>query len=139
MVEEDAAEQEEPTDGTGSILIVEDDEAVCNLFCDIFKERGYDVVAALNGQDALAQLQQNGPVDLLLTDIVLPKGMNGIELAQRVTETAPATRVIVMTAYSENDIAGKGLSVSGYRLLHKPMRINEMVQAVADVFENGDG
>ena len=119
--------------GKGRVLIVEDDEAVCNLVCDVLQTHGYDTIGALNGPDALAQLQQSGPIDLLLTDIVLPKGMDGIELAQRVIETSPSSKVIFMTAYSEHEILGKGLPKDGYRVLHKPMRIIELANIVAEV------
>ena len=97
LVEENLVEVEdqldEPAKDLGTILVVEDDEVVCKLICDVLETRGFDAIGALNGPDALATLERSGPADLLLTDIVMPKGMSGVELAERVKEAIKCLRL----------------------------------------------
>jgi CheY-like chemotaxis protein len=90
----------EPFAGSGTVLIVEDDTSVRRLVCDVLAGKGYDVLEAPNGEEALEICGQHpGPIDLLLTDLIMPR-MSGIELTSRVAAIRPEARPLVMTGYS---------------------------------------
>ena len=140
IVEEEAAGvkdgRQEPITGKGTVLVVEDDINVRELICDVaLPSLGYTCHGEVDGPAALAYLERTGPVDLMLIDIILPKGINGIELAQRVKETGHATRVIFMTGYSDDEAEAKGLIKKDAVVLHKPFRIKELAQVVAEAFK----
>ena len=122
--------------GKGTILVIEDDATVREVICDeALTSLGYTTRCVEDGPAALASLERSGPVDLMLIDIVLPGGMNGIELAWRVKETSPATRMIFMTGYSDEEVEARGLTGNGVSILRKPFKIKELAQVVTDAFE----
>ena len=105
--------------GSETVLLVEDEEVVRNLARRILRDGGYRVIEAGSGEEALHLAGEHaGRIDLLLTDVVMP-GMNGRELADRLVEIRPGTRVVFMSGYTEDVILQRG--VSGERaFLAKP-------------------
>ncbi len=119
--------------GTETILLVEDDEMVRNLGIDILSGLGYTVLEAENGEDALQVCARfHGKVDLLLTDVVMPK-MSGPDLAARINEQYPQTKVLFMSGYTENAIVRHGVLAENVNYLHKPITPKSLSHAVRKV------
>ncbi len=121
-----------PEDGRGeTILLVEDEDPVRTLLRRILVDHGYRVLEARDGADGLRRsLEHGGEIHLLLTDMVMPE-MTGPELAQRVAEQRPTTRVLFMTGYTEHDSAGAAA------LLHKPFSTTTLLGQVRRLLDAG--
>ena len=128
----DAAETQPPADwhhGGETVLVAEDESAVRELARRVLEKQGYTVLAAGTGREALAlQETHAGPIHLLLTDVVMPE-MAGPELAARMTELRPETRILFMSGYAEEAIAGHG-ALAGRPLLEKPFAPEELLRRV---------
>jgi CheY-like chemotaxis protein len=127
-----------PAAGQGSetILLVEDEEAVRELASRILSAKGYSVVAAKSTKEA-EQLSEkhSGIIHLLLTDIIMP-GTSGRELARRITARHPKTRVLYMSGYTDNVLAQGGVLEAGLSFLQKPFTPGALVQKVRDVLDS---
>ena len=115
------------------VLVVEDDEAVRALSVDTLRELGYEVIQAHDGPSAIAALESHQRVDLLFTDVVLPGGMNGAQVASLATARAPGLKVLFTTGYSRNAIVHQGRLDSGVQLLTKPFTFEELARKVSEV------
>jgi CheY-like chemotaxis protein len=115
-------------------LLVEDEPAVRELAALILGELGYSVKTAVNGIDALRHLQDLGanPFDLLVTDVVMPQ-MGGRELADRLQETRPGTKVLYISGYTEDAIGTAGILDAGTAFLQKPFTTVALSRKVAEV------
>ena len=126
-----------PAAGNGSetILLVEDEEAVRELASRILSAKGYSVLAAKSTNEA-EQLSEKhaGKIHLLLTDIIMP-GTSGRELARRITGRHPRTRVLYMSGYTDNVLAQGGVLEAGLSFLQKPFTPGALVQKVRDVLD----
>ena len=121
--------------GTETVLIVEDNDQVRDLGQTILKRQGYTVLSAENGDQALAILNAtDNPVDLLLTDVVMP-GMNGKELFTRVSEKHPGLKVLFMSGYTDDIIAHRGVLEKGINFIKKPFSIQTLAAKVRDVLK----
>ena len=124
------AETRGPEGGGETILIAEDEDAVRGFAVAVLAERGYRVLEARDGAEALAvAARQDRPVDLLLTDIVMP-GMNGRELARRLLERQPSVRIVYTSGYTDGDAAFLGLVETGSFFLQKPFSPEGLSAAV---------
>jgi CheY-like chemotaxis protein len=109
------------TDGSETILLVEDDDSVRELVRLVLDESGYRVLTARSAADALAQCSAHrDSIDLLLTDMVMPQG-GGRELAERVHKLLPAVRVIFMSGYTEDTALEAGALPPGALFIQKPV------------------
>ncbi len=131
---------EEPTallpGGQEHILLVEDEEIVRNLAKTVLQGRGYVVLEAQNGLEAL-QLSQDyqKKIDLLLTDVVLPK-MNGKELYSEIKKARPEINVLFVSGYTENVIAHHGILEEGMNFMQKPFTIAALTKRVREILDN---
>ena len=117
--------------GTGTILLVEDEEAVRAVAHRALSRRGYTVVEARNGREALDVLESRGePFDIIVTDLVMPV-MGGRELAQRVRELGYAPPLLFMSGYAEADMLPDEPSARDGTFLEKPFTIDQLLGAVA--------
>ncbi len=126
--------------GSGeAILIVEDEPALRNLVKSVLKRHGYRVSEAASGVEALKVWKENkGEFSLLLTDMVMPEGMNGRELADRLRAEKPRLRVIYSSGYHV-ELAGKDFVLrENDRFLPKPYRPDILVQFVQESLQNRD-
>ena len=113
--------------GTESILVVEDENAVRRLTCQILKRRGFTVLEASRGAEALTVAQQHaGAIDLLITDVVMP-GMSGLELARQLTRVRPSMKVMFVSGYTEEMLDEYG-SLAERVLLRKPFSPEELIR-----------
>jgi PAS domain S-box-containing protein len=119
--------------GTGTILLVEDELSVRRLARRVLKSKGYDVLEAANGREALRLVTEHGgPLDLVLTDVVMP-GMSGPELAERLSREQPGLRVLYMSGYADEAIGHHGVLEPGVEFLQKPFTPQDLVQRVREV------
>jgi CheY-like chemotaxis protein len=119
------------------ILLVEDEDALRELATEMLEELGYRVVAAADGPTALARARELPRIDLLLTDVVLPKGMTGRQVAEELGRQRPGLRVLYASGYSQDVIQHRGQLAPGLRLLSKPYNLDELAQAVREVMGPG--
>ena len=122
------AEVRTPTDGGGRILLVEDDAGVAALVSEMLKELGYDVAHAPSAAVALDMLEAEPEVDFVFSDMVMPGGMNGMELAREVARRRPDLPILLTTGFSE---AAEAAAHEGLRLLLKPYRIEALAAALS--------
>jgi signal transduction histidine kinase/DNA-binding response OmpR family regulator len=117
------------------ILLVEDDPDVRAHSLDMLRELGYRVLVAGDGASALAQLAAAGAVDLLFTDVGLPGGMNGKQLADEARRLRPGLRVLFTTGYARNAIVHHGRLDPGVELLAKPFTFAALADKLRQVLE----
>jgi PAS domain S-box-containing protein len=134
---EDAKEWDvESIVGRKVILVVDDSEDVRELAASHLQSLGYRVMVAPSGEDALTLLDQHAAVDLLLTDILMPGGMNGLQLVEQVRERMPDLPVLIATAYIEDLSLGSSGGVKGpLNILSKPFRLADLTERVQAVLE----
>src|SRR5688572_27395476 len=103
---------------TPVILVVDDDQAVRQVAARVLQRAGYEVLQAGEGAEALRVAREHqGRLDLLLTDVVMP-GMNGRELGERLAEERPETRLLYMSAYTEDEVILRGVRVAEVNFLY---------------------
>jgi CheY-like chemotaxis protein len=117
------------------ILVVEDEENVRIHSMEILGELGYRVLGASDGPSALAMLESEVRVDLLFTDVVLPSGMTGAQLAARACVLRPALKVLFTTGYARNAIFHHGRLDKGVQLITKPFSFEDLAAKVRDVLD----
>jgi PAS domain S-box-containing protein len=121
--------------GTETILVVEDEAMVRDLTLEVLKECGYTVISAERPDDALRICAQNqAPIDLLLTDVVMP-GMSGLELAERLKPERPKMKVLYVSGYTADAVARRGMSDPKTAFLQKPFAPGALVRKVREVLE----
>ena len=116
--------------GTETILVVEDDHDVRTFATATLRSLGYAVHEAIDGVEALAMLPHLDRVDLLFTDVVLPKGMNGSQLAAEARRLRPDLQVLFSSGYTSNAIVHQGRLDAGVQLLSKPYRKADLAREV---------
>lgn len=125
--------------GTESILLVEDEEMLRDLARRVLARLGYSVIAAGNTAEALAVAASQGPVDLLLTDVVVPGGSNGVELARQLRAACRSLRVLYMSGYTDNAVMHHGRLEPGAAFLPKPFTPLELALKVREVLDAEPG
>jgi len=125
--------------GTETILLVEDETNLRYLARQFLEKLGYRVIEAADGAVAMQiAVAHEGMIHLLLTDVIMP-GMNGRELAQRISEIRPNTKVLYMSGYTENVIGRNGTLDAGIRLLQKPFTLRDLKSRVREVLDSTPG
>ncbi len=128
-------EKEQDYDGTETILLVEDEAAVRNLASRILKDRGYVVLEAGNGTEALRLAGEfSGEIHMVLTDVIMP-GMSGSVLASRLETVRPGIRSLFISGYTDNAIVHHGILDSGVAFLEKPFSPNRLASKVREVLQ----
>ncbi|WP_448190038.1 response regulator [Azospirillum sp. sgz301742] len=115
-----------PADGLAgygeTVLVVEDDADVRAVAVETLQALGYHVVTAADGVEAVEVLESGQAIDLLFTDVVMPRGINGAELARRAHELRPGLRVLLTSGYTAQALTSEHGVVPGFPLLRKPYR-----------------
>ena len=131
----DAAEWGPPKDltGTGTVILVEDDDAVRMFGARALRNKGYRVIEAKSGETALDLMRDaSGKIDLLITDVVMPQ-MDGPALIREVRRTDPDIKVIFISGYTEDAFRQRLGSDSGIHFLAKPFNLKQLAIKVKDV------
>jgi len=129
--------------GSERILVVEDDARVRKVSMRRLSALGYDVLEAASAEAALEILKQQSNIDLVFSDIVMPGGLDGVSLAEKVTEIHPGLRILLTTGYTsdmaEDETDGDGLGearqASGWPILGKPHTKQQLARAIRDALE----
>ena len=121
--------------GTETILLVEDDEQVRRFALSQLKSLGYNVLQAQNGVEAMELIERNERIDLLFTDVVMPGGMSGRQLADAAVERRPGLKVLFTSGYNEDAIVHHGRLDQGVQLLPKPYRRRELAKRIRSIFD----
>jgi CheY-like chemotaxis protein len=138
-----AAEAQDGTDTDAAqesakarILVVEDNEDVRELAETMLASAGYAVVSAPSGEHALSLLDEGGEVDLVFTDVMMPGGMNGLQLADQVRARRPGTPILVTTGYMDELPAARGQRLD---ILGKPYRQEDLLARVRAILPASNG
>ncbi|HFB06993.1 MAG TPA: response regulator, partial [Chloroflexi bacterium] len=113
-----------------SILVVDDNEDLLETFSLILKRRGFSVDTAGNGVSAVDKFKERH-FDVTLMDIVMPE-MNGVEAFRQIREMCPGATVIMMTAYSEEELIQMARDEGAHRIIHKPIRIDQLIELIKE-------
>ena len=117
--------------GQGETVLVVDDEAtIRHLIDEVLDELGYAVIGAADGAAGLKVLQSSARIDLLITDVGLPNGMNGRQVADAARALRPDLKVLFITGYAENAAVGNGHIDPGMELLTKPFTLEDLTRKV---------
>ncbi len=121
--------------GGETILVVEDDAKVRKLALAQLESLGYRAVEAGNGKEALAIVESGAAIDLLFTDVVMPGGMTGLQLAEAATRLRPRLRVLFTSGYAEGSMQHRGAGEPGIKLLSKPYRKQLLAQKIREALD----
>lgn len=116
-----------------SILVVDDQAGIRRLLHELFKSSGYNTHAAANGVEALEKVKNESP-DVVILDMKLP-GMNGIEILQKLKKVSPQTKVVMMTAYGEEDMIQRALDLGAVCYFFKPFDVIQLKQKISEILE----
>jgi two-component system, cell cycle sensor histidine kinase and response regulator CckA len=121
-------------EGTETILVAEDSDLVRQLTREMLEVRGYKVLEACNGKEALEICKTyDGPIDLTLSDVVMP-GMTGRELAERVKQIRPNVKILLMSGYTD-EISKAGFLHPGLHFIEKPFTSNSLALKIREVLD----
>jgi two-component system, cell cycle sensor histidine kinase and response regulator CckA len=135
VIPEEKPVPQTPTAGTETILLVEDEELVRTMLEEILKAKGYNVIAAGDGMQALALTNSyKGRVDILVTDVTLPV-LTGWELADRFAKAHGAVPVLYMSGYSSEEIAQRAGSTPNAEFLQKPFQPNALLVKAREILD----
>jgi PAS domain S-box-containing protein len=121
--------------GTETILVVEDDDALRSYTVETLAELGYRVLPATNGAVALEILDSGNDIDLLFTDVVMPGGLNGRQLADEAVRRRPGLKVLFTTGYTRNAIMHHGRLDPGVEMVGKPFSSDELIRKVRAILD----
>ena len=131
---------EAPRAAVGETVLVIDDEAtVRTLIAEVLGELGYAAIEAHDGPSGLAVLRSNARIDLLITDVGLPGGMNGRQVADAARAVRPGLKVLFITGYADKAAVGNGHLESDMHLLTKPFAMDALALKVRGIIGLGDG
>ncbi|EHY79519.1 sensory box histidine kinase/response regulator [Stutzerimonas stutzeri ATCC 14405 = CCUG 16156] len=128
LVEDTAADA-----SVGTVLLVDDDEEVAALVGEMLEHLGYRVTHAASATDALGALANACKVDIVFSDVMMPGGMNGVELAREIRTRALGVPVLLTSGYAE--AAQKSAAAEGVHVLAKPYRLEELASALREAIE----
>jgi two-component system cell cycle sensor histidine kinase/response regulator CckA len=129
-----AEEPEELPKGSEHLMVVEDDQQVRQLTQGVLAKAGYPVVAAASPDEALRLLERGEKVNLLVTDLMMP-GMNGWELAAKVQEMRPGTRVLYLSGYAGGAVSAQGMLGQAVDFLEKPYAPTQLAKKVREILD----
>jgi Response regulator containing CheY-like receiver, AAA-type ATPase, and DNA-binding domains len=126
------SQTQSPAEPAGTVLLVEDNADVAEVGAAFFRQLGYRVRSVVNAKAALAALRLDGDVDLVFSDILMPGGMNGLELAREISARFPTIPVLLTTGYSASaqDAVRQGVVV-----LQKPYDFESLKRNIREAIE----
>jgi signal transduction histidine kinase len=135
----DAANFPEASESLGDgevVLVIDDEPSIRMLITDVLSDTGYSVLEASDGPAGLRVLQSAARIDLLITDVGLPGGMNGRQVADAARTLRPDLRVLFITGYAENALMGNGNLEKGMHVLAKPFEVERLATKIRELVKN---
>ena len=120
-----------------TVLVVDDEATIRHLIDEVLDEQGYTVIGAADGAAGIKVLQSGARIELLITDVGLPNGMNGRQVADAARSLRPGLKVLFITGYAENAAVGNGHLEPGMELLTKPFTMHGLAAKVAEMMNAG--
>jgi CheY-like chemotaxis protein len=111
------------------VLLVEDEDDLRFLICDALSDLGYDVTTASNGKEAIAELNGEARFDHVVTDVSMPQGISGIEVAVEAAKVQPLAKLVLVSGYQRSQLPQ---IPEGTRFLPKPYRIHQLLGVLQD-------
>jgi PAS domain S-box-containing protein len=118
------------------ILVVDDDPTIRMLVAEVLSEAGYAVIEAADGPAGLKELDSDARIDLLITDVGLPGGLNGRQVADAARVSRPKLKVLFITGYAENAVIGQGRLEPGMFVMTKPFQMDKLASRIRDILEH---
>ena len=128
-VEDAPIEPVTPEVGVGTVLVVEDEPAVRDMTTQLLERAGYRVIAVAGGPEALASATNDEPIDVLVTDVIMP-AMSGIDLAEQMLDRHPRIGVVLLSGYTAETLDLERVTARGVLFVPKPVTSNQLLQAV---------
>jgi PAS domain S-box-containing protein len=128
-LEQASVTPDSPATGVGTTLVVEDDPAVRDMTTHLLQRAGFEVLAVADGAEALAAAQRAEGIDVLVTDVVMPK-LSGIDLAEQMMEAYPLMGVVLLSGYTAETLDLERVTAGGATFVSKPISSNQLIQAV---------
>ncbi len=114
----------------GSVLIVDDNESLCETLSFILNRKGYATTTAHDGPDAIKQTEET-PFDLTLMDIRMPL-MNGVDALKKIRRLRPKAAVVMMTGYSVEELVKEALEEGAFGIIYKPLDIDRIISLIEE-------
>jgi CheY-like chemotaxis protein len=132
-----AQSQEIPRAGRGeTVLVVDDEPTVRMLVAEILEELGYKAIEAADGAAGLRILESNVRIDLMVTDVGLPGGMNGRQMADYSRASRPDLKVLFITGYAESAVIGNGNLDANMHVMTKPFSVEGLAMRIKSLIES---
>jgi PAS domain S-box-containing protein len=120
-----------------TVLLVDDEATIRMVVTDVLTELGYSVIEASDSASGLRVLQSDVRIDLLITDVGLPGGLNGRQMADAAREKRPGLKVLFITGYAENAVIGSGRLHPGMHVLAKPFAMDQLASRIKSIIAGG--
>jgi len=120
-----------------SVLVVDDEEDFLETLVNRLKKRKIDTVGVKSGEEALEELKKR-PFDVVLLDIKMPGGMDGIEALREIKKVQPLTEVLLLTGHASVETSVEGMKLGAFDYLLKPVKLEELLTKVANAFDKKD-
>jgi PAS domain S-box-containing protein len=138
LADEDRSAEPVSADGAGEVvLIIDDDPTIRMLVFEALSELGYVVMEAPDGPAGLRILESDVRIDLLITDVGLPGGLNGRQVADAARVRRPDLKVLFITGYAENAVIGKQRLGDGMHVVTKPFQLDLLTQRIREIIKDG--
>ncbi|WAJ31472.1 PAS domain S-box protein [Jeongeupella avenae] len=131
-----AAQAAVPGGDGETVLVIDDEPLVRMLVVDVLEDLGYRAIEAADGPSGMKVLQSNARIDLLITDVGLPNGMNGRQVADAARELRPTLKVLFVTGYAENAVLNHGHLDHGMSIVTKPFNVEDLGRRIGAVIRD---
>jgi CheY-like chemotaxis protein len=129
----------EASGGGEVVLVIDDEPTIRMLIAELLAEAGYTVIEAPDGPAGMKMLESNARIDLLITDVGLPGGMNGRQVADLARVGRPNLKVLFITGYAENAVIGRSRLEDGMFVMTKPFQMDLLAHRIREIIEGSEG
>jgi signal transduction histidine kinase/ActR/RegA family two-component response regulator len=135
---DDAIDFAEAIEATGDgevVLVIDDEPTIRMLIAEVLADAGYSAIEASDGPAGLRVLQSSAKIDLLITDVGLPGGMNGRQVADAARVWRPSLKVLFITGFAENAVVGNGQLEKGMHVIAKPFEMDRLAHTIREMIK----